>query len=340
MNVQTKIRTIGIACNIKGCCPKGAHTGDDRQEEYDEPETIDAVAAELKGLGYDPHVFAQDERFLERLQHEPPDMMFNIAEGLGATRGRESQVPCLLESMNIPYTGSDPIALGITLDKYLTRQFLHSAYVPVPEMYLVRRPGEISMLKGIFKKTRHWIVKPRWEGSSKGVFRKSLVTDYVSLKAQVAFVLETYNQPAVVEEFMEKMEITAAVYGNSEPKLLGMMQISPRAAGSEPFIYSLEVKRDWEKQVEYRGQETIPALVRSRVESLAVKAFSALELRDIARVDFRLDRELVPRVIDINPLPGLSPRYSDLPILYRLRGGKYPDLIRIILTEALKRYGY
>lgn len=331
----SSIKTVGIAFNLK---KKGVF--DDRYEEYDDFETIECLREEIEKLGFEVQLFEQNGTFLKDILEKRPDFVFNIAEGKGNTKGRESQVPGILESVDIPYSGSDPISLGLTLDKYLTNRILKSADIPVPLMFMVRSRKELEALENIFKKGDFFIIKPRWEGSSKGIFLNSLVNNFEQLKERAMDIFLKYCQPALVEEFLEKEEITVGVCGNTPPYILGMMKIVPRDLSQKRFIYSVENKRDWQKKIKYEPQETISHHIRTQISDYALKAFSALELRDVARIDFRIDKDDIPKIIDVNPLPGLSPSYGDLPILYRLRGGSYPDLIRTILKESFIRYSF
>lgn len=328
------IKTIGIAFNLK---KKGASL--DEEEEYDEIETIDALKEELEKLGFKVSLFEQGNDFAEKVRAKKPDFVFNIAEGIGSSRGRESQVPCVLESLGLPYSGSDPISIGITLDKYYTGLFLRSYGVPVPAMYMVKDPENVLSFKKIFDGEKRYIVKPRWEGSSKGIFLHSVIKHHKGLEKTAGEVIRRYKQPAIVEEFLEGEEITAAVHGNSSAKVLGMMKITPTDVAQKDFLYSIETKREWRKKVRYEPETKIRAKVSAAIRKYAVEAYKALELRDIARIDFRLDTRGVPKIIDINPLPGLSPIYSDLPIMHRLNGGTYSELVRVILREAFKRHG-
>ncbi len=334
MKENFSIQRVGIAFNLK---KKGV--SGDRYEEYDEKRTITALKREIKKLGFEVVLFEQNHNFYKKLLKYKPDFVLNIAEGIGSTRGRESQVPCVLESLGIPYSGSDPLVLGVALDKYFTSLFLKSAGIPVPLMFVVRNKKEADNLEHIFKKKSVFIVKPRWEGSSKGIFLKSVVNDFSNLKKRVLEVVSRYRQPAIVEEFLEKEEVTVGVCGNSRPRVLGMMKIVPRQVQQKFFLYSLEIKRDWQKKVIYEARETISGNLQKRVEEYALMAFKALELRDIARIDFRVGRDNIPKIIDINPLPGLSPYYSDLPILCKSSGISYSELVRVILRESLLRYG-
>lgn len=336
MKNKNSIKTIGIAYNLKR---KGAD--DDSSEEYDEIETIEALKKELEKYKFNVVLLEQDEYFLKNVLENKPDFVFNIAEGIGNSRARESQIPCILESLKIPYSGSDPIALGITLDKHLTNILLNSAGVPVPKMFMVKNTGQADRLKNIFNgNMEKFIVKPRWEGSSKGIFLNSIVYNLEELKDRAGYIISKYRQPALVEEFLTGDEITAGVYGNGRAHFLDMMKIVPRNNSNQHFLYSIENKREWENKIKYEPKESIPENIQASIKKYALEAFSALELKDIARIDFRLDENNIPKIIDINPLPGLSPVYSDLIILYRLAGKDYSDLINLILKETFKRHGF
>lgn len=327
-----RIKKIAIIYNLK---KKGLK--DDSCEEYDEIETIDALSKELKAFA--PYVYRieQSKNLVADILKVNPDFVFNLAEGIGVGRARESQVPCILESLNIPYSGSDPIALGLSLDKYLTNIVLKSANIPVPCTFTIKDSSQLPCLKGIFKKDKLFIVKPRWEGSSRGIFLNSIVSDYDELKERSGFIFKQYKQPVLVEDFLENDEITVGVCGNQLPFILGMMRVVAKFKSDKPFLYSQENKRNWQEKIKYEPQSSIRKNIQKVIEKYAIEAFRALELRDVARIDFRLDCKNIPKIIDINPLPGLSPYYSDLPIICKLKGKNYKYLVKTILQEALKR---
>lgn len=326
---------IGIIYNMRR--ETGPEDPDDRYEEYDSETTIQALAEEIGRQGYEVTAMEQDDDLSRNLREEGIDLAFNLAEGLGKERGRESQVACLLESMGIPFTGSDSVSIALTLDKTLTHTILRTASVPTPDYRLFRDEEDLRAHSFLFDDESTWIVKPRWEGSSKGIFPDSLVSDFPSLEERVRRLWSRYDQPALVERFLPGEEITVGIVG-TPPRLAGMMRIVAAAPKEGvPFLYSLEQKRDWIKQVRYRGPETISYALRSLLAERALQAFRALELRDVARIDFRLDDEGNPFVIDVNPLPGMSPFYSDLPILVRLSGGSYAGLVRDIIDAACRR---
>ena len=326
------IKKIAIVFNLK---KKGLK--DDSCEEYDEIETIDALHKELETFAPLVCRIEQSKNLAEDILKVKPDFVFNLAEGIGISRARESQVPCILESLNIPYSGSDPITLGVTLDKYLTNIILKSAGIPVPCAFTVKDESQLHCLKSIFEHNKLFIVKPRWEGSSRGIFLNSVVSNFSELKKRANFVFRKYKQPALVEEFLEDDEITVGVCGNKFPFVLGMMHISPKFKSDKPFLYSQENKRNWKEKIKYEPQSSIKKSIQEAIKNYAIKAFKALELRDVSRIDFRLSNRGIPKIIDINPLPGLSPSSSDLPIICSLNGKNYSYLIKTILHEAFKR---
>ena len=328
------VNTIGIAFNLK---KQGAGEG---CEEYDEIETIGSIKKEIEKYGFKVVLFEQDENFLKNLVDQKPDFVFNIAEGRGNARGRESQIPAILESLDIPYSGSDPISLGITLDKYLTNRLLKSTNIPTPKMFMVKNVRDIENLGNIFGRGGLFLVKPRWEGSSKGIFLNSLVSNFDDLKKRVEDIISKYKQPALVEEFLEGDDVTVGIHGNELPQTLGMMRITPKDKTCKNFFYSFEIKQDWQNKVNYEPQDSILEHIQELIESYAIKAYKELELKDVVRIDFRLDIQNKPKIIDVNPLPGLSPLYADLPILYKLRGSGYNDLVKTILQDSFRRYGF
>jgi len=328
-NIKTK--KIGVCFNLRH-----GHESD-AEEEYDAPETIDFLVEQLESFGFEVCRYEQDDAIFSRLLEDRPRWVMNIAEGKGKTRARESQIPALLEWLNIPYYGSDPIALGITLDKALTNRFLRQHGLPVPEMFVAAGMADLDAIPRTAS-GRPYIVKPRWEGSSKGIFHSSRVEDIRDCRDRVRRILQDYGQPAVIEEFVAGDEVTVAVIGHEAPRVLGMMRISAKAGDEKNFVYSLEHKRSWQDTIQYDLAEgKLPRSVLEELSRTALAAFQRLELRDVARIDFRLDDRQRPRIIDINPLPGLSPEYSDLMLMSRLKHEHFPDVVRNIMRLSLQR---
>jgi len=326
---------IGISYDLKTELPASPHLPDDFQEEFDSPVTIDAIATSLEGLGHKVERLGDGRELLERLLHQPPDFVFNIAEGHGIGRSREARVPAVLEMLSIPYTGSDPLALSVTLDKDCAKRLVQSDGVKVPQ-WAVWGPDEaLDDIETWDSLPWTAIVKPAWEGSSKGIRGKCVVDTPKELIAAIENHRRAYRQPVLVEEYIKGEELTVGIVGNSPPKIIGVMRVLPQRK-EERFIYSLEVKRDWQQRVRYECPAELPPLRLQAVEKAALDVYRTLGCRDVARVDFRL-KDGTPYFLEVNPLPGLNPESSDLVILARLAGWSYEQLIESILQAAVTR---
>ena len=325
---------IGITFDLKASMPRGPDVPDDAYEEFDSPHTIEAIARVLRGLGHSVSLLGDGREFLEKVLAEKPDFVFNFAEGHGISRSREARVPAVLEMLGIPYTGSDPFTMAVTLDKDCAKKLVALAGVAVPQSFALDR--DVSLTSVPLEQLRFpLVVKPAWEGSSKGIRDRCLVRDAGEVADVVASLRKALPQTILLEEYNSGDEVTVGLYGNQTPQVLGMMQIAPRVAG-EHFIYSLEIKRDYRKLVTYQCPPALPAKTLDAIGDSARRAFRALACRDIARVDFRV-RDGVPYFLEVNPLPGLNPDDSDLVIMAQLAGWSYDRLVGTILAEALKR---
>lgn len=325
---------IGITCNLKTDQTPAFGVPDDLQEEFDSPATVDAISGVLERLGHEVSLYGDGREMLARLLEDPPDFVFNFAEGHGVGRSREARVPAVLEMLNIPFTGSDPLTLAVTLDKDCARRLAQSHGVTVPGG-VVCSPGEdVSALVSAIAPP--WIVKPAWEGSSKGIRGKCVVDSSHEAAAAVQRLQQDYGQPVLVEEYISGEELTVGVIGNDPPQVIGVMRVVPTQV-SERFVYSLEVKRDWRRQVRYECPAQLPPAQLAAAERAALAAYRALGCRDVARIDFRV-RGGTPYFLEVNPLPGLNPETSDLVILARLAGWSYDRLIGGILQAARARH--
>jgi D-alanine-D-alanine ligase len=325
---------IGLSYDLKEAVSLGKEQPEDALEEYDSLETVEALKAAIEAKGHSVVKLGGGREFLNRILTEKIDFVFNISEGLGSYRSREAQLPSVLEMLDIPYSGADPQCLAICLDKHLTKKLVSWEGIPTPEWSVI----DSNKLKSI-----DWtslpspaFVKPVWEGSSKGIRLSSLIRGPEQLKTTVTGLLQHYRQPVLVEEFISGEEVTVGVVGNSSPKLVGIMRVVPRQKTTD-FVYSLEVKRDYERLVEYECPAKLDKQILQRIEEYSLKAFTLLECRDFARVDFRISADGTPYFLEINPLAGLNPRSSDLIIMAGLVGIKYKELIGSILEAALKR---
>ncbi|HQR07769.1 MAG TPA: ATP-grasp domain-containing protein [Gemmatales bacterium] len=327
---------FGITYTLKDHHFDGSKLPDDWQEELDSPVTIDAIAKVLNSLGHEVVKLGDGPELVDRLRQEKPDIVFNLAEGRGVSRSREAWVPALLESMGIPYTASDPLTCAVTLEKDYAKRLVASAGVAVPRDIVIQ-PGESLPDPKSIKLTYPLLVKPAWEGSSKGIRLRCLVHKPEELIAVVQEVRGDYAQPVLIEEFIQGEELTVGLVGNgSSLESIGILRVVPTQP-TEHFVYSLEVKRDWEKQVRYEAPPLLPVEILNATEVAAKQSFHVLGCRDLSRADFRV-RDGVPYFLEINPLPGLNPDYSDMVILARLMGMSYETLITKIVNASLKRH--
>ena len=306
----------------------------DCEEEFDSPETIAAIAAALGRLGYEVELLGDGLPLVRRLLAGPlPELVFNIAEGRGISRSREAWAPAVLEMFGVPYTGSDPLTLAATLDKDCAKRLVRDAGVAVPAGVLVDgSPDDREQLDALSMPV---IVKPAFEGSSKGISRTSLVTDRTELIEAVECCRQIYRQPILVEEFIDGDELTVGILGNSPPEILGVMRVMP-VKSDGPFLYGLDVKRDWRRQVRYEIPARLNLVESNAVKQAALTAYRALGCRDVARIDFRL-REGVPYFLEANPLPGLTPGSSDLVLMAEGMEIDFQELIGRIVAAARER---
>lgn len=327
---------IGLSYDLKDSIQPGYHPTDDALEEYDSPETVDALADAMTALGHSAVRLGGGREFLDNITKTQVDFVFNIAEGLGNYRGREAQIPAILEMLDIAYSGSDPQCLAICLDKPLTKKLLAAAGISTPEWHMVSSVNQLQ--------ETDWntfplpaFVKPAYEGSSKGITSGSIAKTTEQIINLATELIEHYDQPALVEHFVFGDEVTVGVLGNTPPKILGIMRIVPRNAVTY-FIYGLEVKRDWENLVDYECPARLDPHILTRIEQAALHTFNVLGCRDIARIDFKISPDGEPYFLEINPLPGLNPGSGDLPIMASKMGWTYQELISNVVNNALRRY--
>ncbi|HAD03859.1 MAG: D-alanine--D-alanine ligase [Desulfuromonadales bacterium GWD2_61_12] len=315
---------------------------DDIYAEWDDIHTIKAVESALSRR----HRVTLVEADLDAFQHFRrlrPDIVFNMAEGLHGT-SREAQIPAILEMLAIPYTGSDPVTLGICLDKGRTKEILAYHQIPTPRFTVVHSCAAIP------RRLRYpQMVKPILEGSSKGVTDKALVRNRKELQRQVEWVLTHYRQPALIEEFLPGREFTVALLGNGDSlKVLPIVEINldTLPAGVNP-IYSYEAKWIWDTEEKPLTIFTCPAQLdpnlQQAIETVSKRAFTALGCRDWCRIDVRLDRHGSPNIIELNPLPGILPRpeqNSCFPKAARAAGLNYDELILSVVNAASERLAH
>jgi len=300
--------------------------------ELDEEETIAALEAALRQLGHHPERVGRGIELASRLVvGERWDLVFNLAEGVRG-RSREAQVPAVCEMFDQPYTFSDPLTCAVTLDKSLAKRVVRDHGLPTAPFALVDRPeaaAEVDLPPPLF-------VKPVAEGSSKGVTRRSQIETRENLAAACAELIGTFHQPVLVESFLPGREMTVGIVGNGpDARVLGVMEVTFRPGADT--TYTALNKKEYETWIDYALLDGEPLAQKAR--KLALAAYEALGCRDLARVDIRCDAAGEPQFLEINPLPGLHPTYSDLPILAGRAGIPYADLLGQVVEASARRWG-
>ncbi len=334
---------IGIAFDLRPVAPPPAGAPDDVYEEFDDPATIRAIGDALRGLGHTVRDLGNGRDLVAELLRDPPDLVFNFAEGYGAARSREARVPAVCELLGVPYTGSDPLAMAVALDKDMTRRVAAEAGVVVPLGMTLSPPrqkydGDFAEFPPILAEAGlplPVIAKPVFEGSSKGIRSRCLIHTADEFGPTVAALWADYGQAVLVEEFITGDEVTVGVLGNDPPEVFGVMKITPKTP-AEHFVYSLEVKRDFRALVDYECPAMLAPGVTRQIEEAALAVVDALGIRDVARLDFRV-RDGVAYFLEVNPLPGLKPGAGDLVIMAGLLGVSHAELVGRIVAAAVGR---
>jgi D-alanine-D-alanine ligase len=327
---------IGIVFDLLGSYPRRAGDPADADAEYEPEETVEILERAIRRLGHRPLRIGNPEALLGQVgKGELPalDAALNIAEGRGG-RNREAWAPVLLEMAQIPTLGSDALTLSITLDKAWAAELVSGAGIAVPRRLVVSSPDELgnAELPGAFP----LFVKPRWEGTAKGITRASKVADRAKLAREVSRIQISYEQPALIEEFLPGAEYTVTLVGNDPPVALPVVQRAlERASGIG--VHAIE------SDAPPGGFQTdTPGVLDEALEAelagLGLAAFRALECRDFARADFKLDANGRPHFLEMNPLPTFAPE-GTFGILAELEGRRLDALLADVLAAGLRRLG-
>ncbi len=320
---------IGIAYDLREDYLAEGY-GDEETAEFDRLDTIDAIEGTLRTLGFATDRIGNIRRLAARLvAGDRWDMVFNIAEGLRGF-GREAQVPALLDAFEIPYTFSDPLVLSLTLHKGMTKHVIHDLGIPTPEFTVVEAPSDIDAVHLPFP----LFAKPVAEGTGKGINASSKIRTRKDLDSVCRKLLATFDQPVLLEAFMPGREFTVGITGTGEEaKAVGAIEVLLKKE-AEPGAYSYTNKKRFEEYVEYR---LVNDEMAQKAIEVSLAAWRGLGCRDGGRIDLRADAQGTPRFLEVNPLAGLHPLISDLPILCNFAGMPYQELISRIMDSALKR---
>jgi D-alanine-D-alanine ligase len=322
--------------------PGSSDRANDIYIEWDTMETINAVRDAIKER-YSVLMIEVNEDACQKLLKIRPDFAFNMSEGLyGASR--EAQVPAILEMLRIPYLGSDPLTLSLCLDKSRAKEILSYHGIPTPRFTVIRSMNGYENVRVKFPA----IVKPLHEGSSKGIYNSCVVRTTEELEREVRIVLTTYNQPALVEEFLSGREFTVALLGNGDDiRTLPIVEVKFDSLPPDVNpIYSYEAKWIWDttdKPLEiFQCPADLEEDMQIEIETICKDAYKVLNCRDWSRIDVRLDAEGNPNILEINPLPGILPKPEDnscFPKAARVAGMSYNQLINNVLDIAMERCG-
>jgi D-alanine-D-alanine ligase and related ATP-grasp enzymes len=295
--------------------------------EFDCEETIQSIEDVLEDLGHQVVRIGCLEQLMQRLLNgERWDLVFNIAEGINGI-GREAQIPSILDAYKIPYTFSTTEIMAAALDKGLTNAVMRSYGVRTAEFHVVRKLKDVHKIRIPFP----LFVKPIAEGTSRGINENSKVNNEQELYDQCKFILDSFHQPALVEEYLPGREFTVGILGTGEDaKALGVLEIL-MTQHADQSAYTYDNKQQYEQRMVYQLVD------EPKVARLALKAWESINCRDAGRVDVRINSKGEPCFMEVNTMAGLNPNYSDLCILCRQVGFPYHDLIEHIVNEAISR---
>jgi D-alanine-D-alanine ligase len=342
---------VAIIANIKGETSLPQDGPPDAGAEFDKMDTIQAIRSAIESDGHVTSFLPADTTLPDRLKKFYPDICFNIAEGMGGD-AREAQVPALLEMLHVPYTASRVLANALALDKTMTKRIWRDAGLPTASFQEFESGDEPL--------SRHLrfplFVKPAREGTGMGMDGESIVYDEQQLRKRVRWVVETYRQPALVEDYLPGREFTVGVLGRTDAARYSLRPELYEADGFHRFpILEVEASGSITPGVYgnlaknlHEGDEGIPDFIcpadvepalAKKLQNLAIRGHQAVGAVDVSRLDFRLDVEGEPRLIEINSLPGLSPGFSDLCVIAQAEGITYQELILEILYMGASRFG-
>jgi D-alanine-D-alanine ligase len=321
---------IGIAYDLRSEYLAMGYS-EEETAEFDKDDTIEAIANGLRDNGFAAERIGNVFSCVKHLAAgERWDMVFNITEGLHGY-SREAQVPALLDAYDIPYTFSDPLILTVALHKATAKRVVQTLGVPTPAFAVIHSVEQADGVNLPFP----LFAKPMAEGTSRGITEKSFITSKKQLRDVCAALLERYHQPVLVETYLSGREVTVGITGTgADARCAGVLEVVARES-AEAHAYSYENKERCEELVDYRLATDTQA---NSAAELALAVWRGLGCRDAGRVDFRADQDGKMQFLEVNPLAGLHPTHSDLPIMWQKGGRSYVDLIGLVMTSACRRH--
>jgi D-alanine-D-alanine ligase len=323
--------TVGVTCDLRSDWLSQGFS-ELETAEFDREETVEAVENALRANGYVPERIGHHRALTAALAAGRRwDMVFNFCEGMYGL-GREALVPALLDAYRIPYTFSDPVVLGVALHKGLTKRLVRDAGVPTPDFAVVESPADVTGVRLRYP----LFAKPIAEGTGKGVTPRSRIDSPEDLAEVCGTLLRDYRQPVLVEEYLPGREFTTGIVGTgADAEVVGTMEVIMLDT-AEAHAYTYVNKEYCDDRVRY---ELATGREGKDCAALALKAWRALGARDAGRIDIRMDAGGVPSFMEVNPLAGLHPVHSDLPIICTMVGITFTDLIGRIMRSARRRAG-
>jgi D-alanine-D-alanine ligase len=346
---------VALLANLKKNAPKFEGMAADQWDDLDSEKTVNALVEAIRAGGHICEFLEGNLSLYETLPVFKPDICFNICEGHFGD-AREAHIPSILEMMRVPYTGSKVLTLALALDKPMTKRVIAFHDLPTPEFQTFERNDEALSPE----MTYPLFVKPSREGTGMGVSRNSIVHDANELREQLSVIINKYKEPALVERYIEGREVTVGFVGNligpvakrlpddenARRIIAGLHFLPPMEVDLSPFsetdtVYSNRLKIDLADELNYLCPAPISDELIADLNWYAAAVFRVIGALDVSRVDFRLDmhNDYKPYILEINPLPGLSPVISDLVIEAAGEGIGHTELVNMILETALKRYG-
>lgn len=320
---------VGITYDLREDYLKQGFTMEETAE-FDKQDTIDAIDIAVQKAGFKTEKIGNVKALCQQLvAGKSWDLVFNICEGFYGI-GREAQVPALLDAYNIPYVFSDPLVMALTLHKGMTKSVIRDSKIPTADFFVVHSPAEIKKINISYP----LFVKPVAEGTGKGINAKSIIESYQQLEEMVSYLLSTFKQPVLVEKFLSGREFTVGIIGTGDKAhSIGVLEVLLRQ-NAEQNVYSYFNKEEYKTVVEYKLVKEPIALA---CEEVAINSWKVLNCQDGGRIDLRCDENGIPNFIEVNPLAGLHPINSDLPILASKNGISYEELIKMIMQSAITK---
>jgi len=323
---------VALICNTR-------QSNKEFEVEYDPPDTIKKIMQGIERSGHEALFIEANEDAYPKLVKLKPDLVFNRAEGIRG-ESRESQIPAFLEMLGIPYVGSNILTTATCLDKAMAKTVISFHKISTPRFQVLANNSDRLNSELVFP----LILKPIHEGSSIGINEDNVVWNEDSLRKKASNMLKKYEEPILVEEFIEGRELSVGLLGNDKPQVLPILEVDFSKFPKElATVYGQKAKTLFDSSANYICPAKLSQYKREEIEDMSIRCFNVLNCRDFARIDFRMNKSGRLYVLEVNPLPGLDydegkDELSFYPIMAKASGLSYSEMVRKILNAAVKRY--